>query len=116
MADFIDRAIAVLRTHHDRLAEVVADLTPEQLKEPSAATEWSIAQVLSHLGSGAEIWLRPLRRRPSPGRPAPEQDNQAIWDRWNASSPEEQAAGFLEHDERFVRLLEEPSPRAAAHG
>ena len=57
MSDSLDRAIVALRTHHDRLAEVIAGLTPEQLKAPSAASEWSLAQVLSHLGSGAEIFL-----------------------------------------------------------
>ena len=104
----LDRAIALLRTHHDRLAEVIERLAPEELKESSAADEWSIAQVLSHLGSGAEIWYGPYAAGLA-GEPAPEVDKQAIWDRWNASSPEQQAAGFLEHDERFVRLLEDTS-------
>ena len=37
------------------------------------------------------------------GEPVPDIDNQAVWDRWNAMSPEEQAAGFLQkHDELFA--------------
>ena len=47
--------IAVLRNSHERLASLVSPLTPEQLRGPAYPTEWSIAQVLSHLGSGAEI-------------------------------------------------------------
>ena len=34
----------------------------------------------------------------------------AIWDRWNAASPEQQAAWFLEHDERLVSTLEALTP------
>jgi uncharacterized protein (TIGR03083 family) len=105
MPDSVDRAIASLRTHHDRLAEVVGGLTPEQLSGPSAASEWTIAQVLSHLGSGAEIFL-PRFAAAAAGEPAPEGDNQAVWARWDASSAEEQADGFLGHDEKLVSLIE----------
>ncbi len=40
---------------HERLLGLVGPLTPEQLGGQSYYTDWSIAQVLSHLGSGAEI-------------------------------------------------------------
>jgi uncharacterized protein (TIGR03083 family) len=110
---YVDRSIAVLRKHHDRLAETIAGLTPEQLEGPSAASEWSVAQVLSHLGSGAEIGYGPYAAALT-GDPAPETDNQTIWDRWNASSPQEQADGFLEYDERYVSLLEGATPEQRA--
>ena len=110
---YVDRSIAVLRDHHDRLAETIAGLTPEQLEAPSAASEWSLAQVLSHLGSGAEIWYGPYAAGIT-GEPAPELDNQTIWDRWNASSPQQQADGFLEQDERFVKVLESATPEQRA--
>jgi uncharacterized protein (TIGR03083 family) len=65
--------------------------------------------VLSHLGSGAEIFL-PRFTAGIAGEKAPDADNQAVWDRWDAASPADQASGFLEHDERLVGLLEELSP------
>ena len=43
-------------------------------------------------------------------RRAGTEDNQTIWDRWNAASPEEQASWFLEHDERLVAPLEALTP------
>jgi uncharacterized protein (TIGR03083 family) len=110
---FVDRAVEVLREHHERLAKTIAGLKAEQLEGPSAASEWSLAQVLSHLGSGAEIWYGPYAAALT-GEPAPEVDNQSVWDRWNASSPQEQADGFLEHDERFVAMLEGTSPEQRA--
>jgi uncharacterized protein (TIGR03083 family) len=112
MADSLDRAITSLRTHHDRLAEVVAG-PAERLSGPSAASEWSVAQVLSHLGSGAEIFF-PRYVAGVAGEEAPEGDNQAVWARWDAAGPEEQAAWFLEHDEKLVSLLEGLSPEQRA--
>jgi len=45
--------VATLHTLHDRLAATVVELGPEQLRSRSYDTEWSVAEVLSHLGSGA---------------------------------------------------------------
>ena len=49
--------IAALRRSHERLASLVRSLGPDQARGPSYCTDWTIAQVLSHLGSGAEIGL-----------------------------------------------------------
>lgn len=103
--DSTDRTIAALRANHDRLADEVGRLSPEQLGDTSGADDWSVAQVLSHLGSGAEIWQGPLEAAIA-ATDAPEGDNQSVWDRWNALEPTDQAASFLEHDERFVSTLE----------
>ena len=94
-----DRTIATLRHQHDGLAALVRGLSEEDLALPSGADEWTIAQVLSHLGSAAEIFLGTLR--------GAEVDNQAVWARWDAAAPREQADGFLEHDERLVSALED---------
>ena len=42
-----------LRASADRLAALVEPLTPDELRLSAYPTEWTIAQVLSHLGSGA---------------------------------------------------------------
>ena len=41
----------------DRLAGVVGSLDPAQLTGPAYPAEWTIADTLSHLGSGAVIFL-----------------------------------------------------------
>ena len=51
-----DPWIGALRHSHDRLQALVGPLDPGQLEQGSYASEWSIAQVLSHLGSQAEIF------------------------------------------------------------
>jgi hypothetical protein len=61
MSDRADEATAAewttaLRRSHDRLRGLVEPLDADALHGRSYASEWSIAQVLSHLGSGAEIF------------------------------------------------------------
>ncbi len=102
----VDRSIAALRGLHDGLSVLVPGLSDAQLEGPSGAAEWTVAQVLSHLGSGAEIALAGLESSVA-GRPAPDDDlNQRVWDRWNAMTPLEQSAGFIAADAALVAAFE----------
>lgn len=103
MTELLDRVIAAIRLNHDTLVALVPTLTEQQLGSPSGASEWTIAQVLSHLGSGAEIGRKPVAR--AVGLEVEEQDNQSIWARWDASSPADQASGYVAHDTTYVELL-----------
>ena len=51
-----DPWISALRHSHDRLRASVQPLGSDQLAQRSYPSEWTIAQVLSHLGSQAEIF------------------------------------------------------------
>jgi uncharacterized protein (TIGR03083 family) len=106
MTTLADRSIAVLRATHDDLAALVPGLTDEQLTGPSGASEWTVAQVLSHMGSGAEIGLATLQTALTAGPAAGPDFNQSVWDRWNAMSPREQATNYLDHDARLVAAFE----------
>ncbi|WP_112236494.1 maleylpyruvate isomerase family mycothiol-dependent enzyme [Kribbella monticola] len=101
-----DTVIAALRSGYDDLAEVVEKLSDAELTGPSGAAEWDISQVLSHLGSGAEIMTSTVRAA-FDGNPALGGDyNQSVWDRWNAMSPKERADGFVEKNETLIALFE----------
>jgi uncharacterized protein (TIGR03083 family) len=110
MTSFADRTIAALRVNHDRLRELVSGLTDEQLVLPSGASEWQVAQLLSHLGSGAEIALAALRATLAEQGPPGSDFNQGVWDRWNAMSARAQAEGCLEADSRLVAAYEDLDP------
>lgn len=90
---------------HERLTGIVQKLTPQEIAGPSYDTEWSIAQVLSHLGSGAEIFTlfleAGLTGAPSPGMP----EFEPIWETWNAKAPEDQASDALVMEQSFVDRL-----------
>src|SRR5688572_17855196 len=106
MTTLAGRTIAALRSEHDTLAGMVPALSAEQLTGPSGASEWTVADVLSHLGSGAEITLAAFRVSVGEiGALAPD-FNQSVWDRWNALSPQDQAAGWARSDAALVTALE----------
>ncbi|GIH16191.1 maleylpyruvate isomerase family mycothiol-dependent enzyme [Rugosimonospora africana] len=106
MATLADQTIAALRSGHDSLAALVAGLSPDDLTRPSAASEWQVSQVLSHLGSGAEIGLAGLTAALTDA-PGPDGDfNRKVWARWDAMAPAEHAAGFLEANQRLVEAYE----------
>jgi uncharacterized protein (TIGR03083 family) len=106
--------VAALRHSHDLLAETVGPLDGAQLRRLSYADEWTIAQVLSHLGSQAEIFGLFLDAGLS-GSAAPGPDAfPAIWDRWNSRSPEEQAADALLADEAVTGRFESMDDEQAA--
>lgn len=106
MASPADAPIAALRSGFDALAAYVRGLAPAQLTGPSGASEWTIAQVLSHLGSGAEIGQAGLRSSLGSAGALPADFNQSVWARWDAMSPDDQAAGFLDANESFVASYE----------
>ncbi|MFI5728792.1 maleylpyruvate isomerase family mycothiol-dependent enzyme [Kribbella sp. NPDC051587] len=106
-----DIVIAALRSGYDRLADLVKNFDDDALAGPSAASEWDIAQVLSHLGSGAEIMTNTVQlaldgKPPAEGAEEGQQSNQTVWARWDAASRREQADGFIEWNEKLLGLFE----------
>ncbi len=91
---------------HDRLASAVTDLDVAQLDAGSYASDWSIAQVLSHLGSGAEIFTLFLEAGRD-GADAPAQNVfQEIWARWDSSTAADQRDGYLRANTTFLDTLD----------
>jgi uncharacterized protein (TIGR03083 family) len=107
MSELADRSIAALRATHDDLAARVAGYSAVDLAATSGSVDWDVAQVLSHLGSGAEIAHAVLTAGLA-GEPTPDDEfNQRVWDRWDALDGPARAAGFLESDDRLAQALEE---------
>ena len=98
-----------MRRSHEELAAQVSAMQPSVLEGPSGCSEWTVAAVLSHLGSGAEIGLATLTTGKADMEGAP-----AIWDRWNAMSPSDQAAGSVAADARLVAAYEALDDEALA--
>jgi uncharacterized protein (TIGR03083 family) len=98
--------IATLRDSQQQLAALAGSLTPEQVRARSYCSDWSVAQLLSHVGSGAEIGLLMLPGALGEGEQASREAFQPVWDRWNAKTPDEQAADALTADDDQVSALE----------
>lgn len=107
------QVLEAIERSHDRLQGALSQLGPEELTGRSYCRDWSRAQVASHLGSGADIFslfVEAGRR----GDAVPGFDQfPAVWERWNAKSPEQQAADCLVADRSFIELVQtiEPSQR-----
>jgi uncharacterized protein (TIGR03083 family) len=101
-----DPWIGALRHSHDVLRTHVEPMGAAAVEQPAYPSEWSIAQVLSHLGSGAEIFClfleAGLRGEDPPGQDA----FGPIWQQWNERSPQAQAADGLAADEKLLTALE----------
>jgi uncharacterized protein (TIGR03083 family) len=100
------RWLSAVRNSHNRMATLLKPLGDNEVTAPSYATEWTIAQVASHLGSQAEIFALFLEAGLS-GQPAP--DGAAfgpIWNRWNALTPMQQVTDSVAVNEEFVTTLE----------
>jgi uncharacterized protein (TIGR03083 family) len=96
-----------LRASHGNLTDAVAALGPDRATGQSYCRDWSVAQVLSHLGSGAEISLLTLWSAIGEGEPVGPDGFPPIWDRWNAKAPADQIADGLAADEEYIARLEQ---------
>jgi len=99
--------IAAYRRSHDRLVRVASGLSEERLRSQSYDDEWSVAQVLSHLGSGAQIFTLILQAGLA-GVDAPGMDvMQPIWAEWDAKGPVAMRDDALAVDGALVAALED---------
>lgn len=98
--------ISELRASQRRQAALVERITPEELRRPSFDREWTVAQLLSHMGSGAEITRNRLDAALAGGGPLERSDAEKVWDRWNSMTPEQQATEMLDSDRALVDALE----------
>jgi uncharacterized protein (TIGR03083 family) len=106
-------ALHALRSSVDRLAALVRPLDDSSLIAQAYPTEWTIADVVSHIGSGAVISLRRLQDTLDNSNP-PDDFNQHVWDEWNAKSPRAKVDDGLEADAELTAALEETTPEDRA--
>jgi uncharacterized protein (TIGR03083 family) len=102
--------LTALRHSADHLAATVTPLTADQVRGHSYDDGWTIAQVASHLGSGAEVFDlfvgAGLRHEPAPGA----EQFHPIWDTWNAKSAPDQIRDALAADATFLAHLDALTP------
>jgi uncharacterized protein (TIGR03083 family) len=101
----MDVSLNALRTSVERLRATATALDDAQLVGASYCREWTIADVLSHIGSGAVIMRRGLQDAldgtQTPGDFAP-----GVWDEWNAKSPRAKTDDALATDAALLEALE----------
>lgn len=104
----MDNPLGALRTSVGHLHELCQDLGDGELERQSYDSEWSIAQVLSHIGSGAVILSRRLQDIRA-GSATPDDFAPSVWDDWNAKAVRAQAEDALVADVAVLEALEDVS-------
>ncbi len=95
-----------LRRSHDVLAATLTSATDDELARVSGSSEWSVAQVASHLGSQAEIFEKFVDAGLT-GSEAPTQEIfPPIWDAWNSRTPRAQAEDSVTANEALLARME----------
>jgi uncharacterized protein (TIGR03083 family) len=105
----MDNPLGALRNSVGHLRDLRSGLDDALLESPSYCKDWSIAQVFSHLGSGAVILGRRLEDVQT-GADMPDDFAPSVWDAWNAKTPRAQADDALVADEAVTQALEAIAP------
>jgi uncharacterized protein (TIGR03083 family) len=108
----MDRQLDALTRSAERLRDLVTPLGDQALERQAYPTEWRIADVLSHIGSGAVISLRRLEDGIK-SQPMPDDFAPTVWETWNAKSPRAKADDALMADRELVERLHSLTPDEA---
>ena len=106
MAD-TDPRIVTFRSGIEQYIALVEPLSGEQVRQQAFPSEWTVADVASHLGSQAEIFRLYLDAGASGGDGPGREQFPLIWDVWNARTPDEQATESVRVNREFLARLDE---------
>jgi uncharacterized protein (TIGR03083 family) len=101
--------VDALRSSVDRLHDLAEAMSEEELTAGAYPAEWTVAQVLSHLGSGAVIMQRRLEDALA-GQDTPDDFAPGVWDTWNAKGPVAQRDDALAADAALLARIEAVPP------
>lgn len=99
------RYLEALRTSVDRLRDQADRFDDHELTQPAFPSEWSVADVLSHLGSGAVITARRLQDAID-GSQTPDGFAPSVWAEWNSKAPAQQRRDALTADVQLMGALD----------
>lgn len=105
--------VTALEATHARLVAVVDRLDADTLEKPAYPAEWTIAQTMSHIGSGAVIGQQRLVDAIA-GSDGTDGFAQGVWDEWNAKSPATQVEDAVAADRSFIDRVARVTDEEAA--
>jgi uncharacterized protein (TIGR03083 family) len=97
--------LAALRVSVARLDAIVSGFDADGIRAQAYPTEWSVADVLGHLGSAAVIQQARLEAALA-GTELADDFVHGVWDEWNAKDPDAKAADALRADRALLEQLE----------
>lgn len=110
----LGEVLGALRRSHEQLSGTLQSLGLDAASARTYDDDWSVAQVASHLGSGAEIFGLFVEAGLA-GEPAPGPDRfREIWEAWDGKSPVGQVEDAVEADGGFLDRVGSLAPDEAA--
>jgi uncharacterized protein (TIGR03083 family) len=100
--DALESSVAYLRA-------LIEGLDESQYVASAHPTEWTVADTMSHLGSGAVIMKRRFEDVVA-GKETPPEFNQSVWDVWNDKTPHAQVTDALVADQAFLERILDITP------
>jgi uncharacterized protein (TIGR03083 family) len=88
------------------LRDYLEQLPPAGRTEQSAAREWKVYQVVSHLGSQAEIQLGTVNSALRDAPPLGDPERKAIWGYFDSLQPDQVLAPFIKNNDSFIAFVE----------
>jgi len=88
-----------------RLRTLVEPMDDSELEQQAYPKEWTVADVLSHVGSGAVIMQRRIDDELA-DRPTPDDFTPGVWAEWNAKDLRSKADGALVADRALLERIE----------
>ncbi len=105
MTEVQERMASLWASHH-RLDAATRSLTAEQVTGQSYCKDWTIAQVLSHLGSGGQLFELRFEAGLAGTDPASQEESEKVWAVWDAMDPIEQVRTSLATDSAFLQRVD----------
>jgi uncharacterized protein (TIGR03083 family) len=99
----------VLETSVDHLRTITEPMEESQYVASAYPSEWTVADVMGHIGSAAIIAKRWIDDSLD-GRETPSQFNQSVWDVWNAKTPHAKVTDAIDADKALVARFLEMTP------
>jgi uncharacterized protein (TIGR03083 family) len=106
--------LRALRASQQRLKVLVESLDDADLERATSDHGWSVAEVLSHLGSQSEIFTLFVDAGLNGTEPPSNETFGPIWDAWNAKSPAAKSSDALAADATFLQHVERLDPEHLA--
>jgi uncharacterized protein (TIGR03083 family) len=100
----VDR-LEALRASVDHLTVLVAGLDEAAMERSAYPEQWTIADVMSHVGSGAQIMGRRVDDG-GRGEAVPEDFPPQVWATWDAKPTKAKVEDGIDADRAFLRQLE----------
>ena len=104
-----DAHLDALRLSAGRLRDIASGLNQTELTGRAYPADWTLAQVLSHLGSAAVIMQRRLDDALADDT-TPDDFAPGVWNVWNAKTPAQQRDDGLAADHTLLGRLEAVTP------